>query len=395
MTRNHLPGGADLERLGRSLFAETTYDGVGFGLGFAVAEDPVANKVLTGVGEYSWGGAASTAFLGGPERAVDGAVLHPAAALPARTRSAASSVSSSTSRWWTDVQHASSPWDPFGRPGRDHCGGPGPGARLMPVAVTARLPPPRCPSRRRCPWRDPSTSGPVSRFGRWSRCCTGRCPGTTRQRAAAPTGTVPASWWGYPSALPVIAAQPGWVEVRIAQRPNGTTAWLPQGDVSLTQTSYRIVIDLATTRLALYDYGRELLDAPAGVGTPNDPTPQGEFFLAFYAPPPGAGYGAFVLATSAHSNTITDWEGSGDAIIGIHGPIGADAAIGTTGAAISHGCVRLHDADLSVLGGLPAGTLTDVVPALPAGMGAALGQGSGAGQVLAWSSVQGSRVEGV
>ena len=112
-------------------------------------------------------------------------------------------------------------------------------------------------------------------------------------------------------------------------------------------------------------------------------------------PPPGAGYGAFVLATSADSNTITDWEGSGDAIIGIHGPIGADAAIGTTGAAISHGCVRLHDADLSVLGGLPAGTLTDVVPALPAGMGAALGQGSGAGQVLAWSSVQGSRVEGV
>ena len=66
MTRNHLPGGADLERLGRSLFAETTYDGVGFGLGFAVAEDPVANKVLTGVGEYSWGGAASTAFLVDP-----------------------------------------------------------------------------------------------------------------------------------------------------------------------------------------------------------------------------------------------------------------------------------------------------------------------------------------
>ena len=36
MTRNHLPGGADLTAFGRPLFAETRYDGVGFGLGFAV-----------------------------------------------------------------------------------------------------------------------------------------------------------------------------------------------------------------------------------------------------------------------------------------------------------------------------------------------------------------------
>ena len=38
MTRNHLPGGADLERFGRPLFSETTYDGVGFGLGFSVID---------------------------------------------------------------------------------------------------------------------------------------------------------------------------------------------------------------------------------------------------------------------------------------------------------------------------------------------------------------------
>ena len=45
MARNHLPGGVDLERFGRPLFAETTFDGVGFGLGFAVLLNPVANKV--------------------------------------------------------------------------------------------------------------------------------------------------------------------------------------------------------------------------------------------------------------------------------------------------------------------------------------------------------------
>jgi CubicO group peptidase (beta-lactamase class C family) len=62
MARNHLPGGADLEHFSRQSFAETTYTGVGFGLGFSVVEDPVANKVLSSVGEFAWGGAASTAF---------------------------------------------------------------------------------------------------------------------------------------------------------------------------------------------------------------------------------------------------------------------------------------------------------------------------------------------
>ena len=36
MTRNHLPGGADLETFGRPLFAESSFHGVGFGLGFSV-----------------------------------------------------------------------------------------------------------------------------------------------------------------------------------------------------------------------------------------------------------------------------------------------------------------------------------------------------------------------
>lgn len=66
MTRNHLPGNADLERFGRPLFAETTFDGVGFGLGFAVIQDPVANKTLSSPGDYMWGGAASTVFWNDP-----------------------------------------------------------------------------------------------------------------------------------------------------------------------------------------------------------------------------------------------------------------------------------------------------------------------------------------
>jgi CubicO group peptidase (beta-lactamase class C family) len=67
MTTNQLPGGADLEQFGRPLFAETTFDGVGFGLGLSVVTNPAAGKVLTTPGEFGWGGAFSTSFWAAPE----------------------------------------------------------------------------------------------------------------------------------------------------------------------------------------------------------------------------------------------------------------------------------------------------------------------------------------
>jgi CubicO group peptidase (beta-lactamase class C family) len=62
MCSNHLPGGADLTQVGRPLFSETAFDGVGFGLLGSVTLDPVAAKTGGSVGDVAWGGAASTAF---------------------------------------------------------------------------------------------------------------------------------------------------------------------------------------------------------------------------------------------------------------------------------------------------------------------------------------------
>jgi len=62
MTRNHLPGGADLQELTTGGFAETSFDGIGFGLGFAVVRDPVPMHTLSTPGLYYWGGVASTTF---------------------------------------------------------------------------------------------------------------------------------------------------------------------------------------------------------------------------------------------------------------------------------------------------------------------------------------------
>jgi CubicO group peptidase (beta-lactamase class C family) len=88
MTRNHLPGGADVETIGRPLSAETMSDGVGFGLGVSVMLDPVHNRALGSAGEYAWGGAASTLFWCDPREqiaAVFMTQLLPSGTLPLRT----------------------------------------------------------------------------------------------------------------------------------------------------------------------------------------------------------------------------------------------------------------------------------------------------------------------
>jgi len=62
MTMNHLPDGKDLPALSRSLFSEVTFNGIGFGLGFAVTIDPARTMIPGSAGDFSWGGAASTYF---------------------------------------------------------------------------------------------------------------------------------------------------------------------------------------------------------------------------------------------------------------------------------------------------------------------------------------------
>lgn len=60
MMRNHLAG--DIASMGPASFAEQPMDGMGFGIGGAVVLEPARARVPGSVGDFSWGGMASTFF---------------------------------------------------------------------------------------------------------------------------------------------------------------------------------------------------------------------------------------------------------------------------------------------------------------------------------------------
>lgn len=60
MTGNHLPG--DIASMGPDTWCETSFHGIGFGLGFSVMLDPPTARMMGSVGDFGWGGMASTVF---------------------------------------------------------------------------------------------------------------------------------------------------------------------------------------------------------------------------------------------------------------------------------------------------------------------------------------------
>jgi CubicO group peptidase (beta-lactamase class C family) len=69
MTRNHLPGDADLRSYGsRPAHDDPGNDGVGFGLGVSVVIDPTRTQAPSGLGMYGWSGVATTTFWVDPSR---------------------------------------------------------------------------------------------------------------------------------------------------------------------------------------------------------------------------------------------------------------------------------------------------------------------------------------
>ena len=88
MRKNQLPGNRDMAAMGQAVWSETSYNGIGFGLGFAVVLDPVDAGMITSRGEHHWGGAASTFFWIDPQEDLYVILLtqlYPSSTYPLRT----------------------------------------------------------------------------------------------------------------------------------------------------------------------------------------------------------------------------------------------------------------------------------------------------------------------
>jgi len=148
-----------------------------------------------------------------------------------------------------------------------------------------------------------------------------------------------------------------WVRARLPVLPNGTTGWLRRTAIAgyrLVRT--RLVVDLRKLRATLLSNGREVFRAEVGVGLPQWPTPRGRFYirnkLVRYSSP---FYGPLAFGTSARSSVLTDWPDGG--FVGIHGTNRPDLIPGR----VSHGCIRMRNADIVRLGRLmPVGTPLEI-----------------------------------
>jgi hypothetical protein len=149
-----------------------------------------------------------------------------------------------------------------------------------------------------------------------------------------------------------------WVRVRLPVLPNGTTGWVPRralGGYRAVRT--RLVVDVRRLRATLLRNGRPLMRADIGVGLDQWPTPRGRFYIRNKLVRYRSGfYGPLAFGTSARSAVLTDWPGGG--FIGIHGTNQPELLPGR----VSHGCIRMRNADIVRLGRLmPVGTPMEVL----------------------------------
>ncbi|MBA3427043.1 MAG: L,D-transpeptidase [Actinobacteria bacterium] len=144
-----------------------------------------------------------------------------------------------------------------------------------------------------------------------------------------------------------------WLRVRLPVLPNGTTGWIPRDHVgSYHAVRTHLIVDTTKLTARLERSGRTVFRARIGVGKPRWPTPHGEFFVrnrlrGFQ----DTTYGPLAFGTNARSAVLTDWPGGG--FIGIHGTNQPGLLPGR----VSHGCIRMRNADILRLDRkMPVGT---------------------------------------
>lgn len=159
-----------------------------------------------------------------------------------------------------------------------------------------------------------------------------------------------------PLVLLVRDRQGDWLQVQAPMRPNDNRSWVNVADVTVRPAPSTIQVALGAHRLMVRRGAETVLEAPVAIGTADNPTPIGSFYVdAAVSPDPDGPYGARELSVAGFSESIKTGAGGGQ--IAIHGT-NAPSLIGQNA---SHGCVRMLNADVIKLFDLvPVGTPVEI-----------------------------------
>ncbi|MBS1843647.1 MAG: L,D-transpeptidase [Actinobacteria bacterium] len=152
-----------------------------------------------------------------------------------------------------------------------------------------------------------------------------------------------------------------WLRVRLPERPNDASGWIPADVTRDSTTPWRIVVSTAKARVTVRRAGHRVVSFSAVVGKPATPTPHGLFAIDEpIRQPPGSELGPWALFLTAHSRVLDDY-GGGPGRIAIHGRAGPLLA-NPLGTAASHGCIRVPNARVRWLARIAVnGTPVEVV----------------------------------
>ncbi len=205
--------------------------------------------------------------------------------------------------------------------------------------------------------------GPPAGIGGWSAWATG----TSVDVYSAPGDLAPVTNfpnpWRYDAPLVLLVTDrpgDGWLEVVLPQRPNGSTGWIREDQVTLVANEWRISVSLAEHRMIVV-HGLEIVhDVSVAVGMPSTPTPPGTYYVnavVLTGRPQGA-YGPAALALNGFSDVLTEF-GGGDGQLAIHGT----NKPGSIGRSASHGCVRVANDIVALMAEhVPLGTPVEITP---------------------------------
>lgn len=164
---------------------------------------------------------------------------------------------------------------------------------------------------------------------------------------------------GSASTLLVVDQREDWIEVALPIRPNGSTGWIPAAAAELRGNTYRIHVDLDARTLSLFDGEAVLVETSVAIGSEDNPTPAGTYFVTDLVDTGDANgaYGPFAFGLSGHSETLSEFAG-GDGQLGIHGTNDPSSI----GQPVSHGCVRVPNETIAQMVDLiPLGTPVTIV----------------------------------